>query len=158
MWLFIIFIFVPLIEIVLFIKVGGWLTLWPTLAIVFGTGILGTALVRRQGRQVLRELQGSLRTMRDPVSPLAHGAMIVLAGVLLVTPGFFTDALGFALLIPALRRAVMRAVAARLTVVTATGGRPPPQAKSDVIDAEYTDVTVDQRREPGQKPSGWTEH
>ena len=56
MWLLIAFIAVPLIEIGLFIQVGGWLTLWPTLAIVLGTGILGTWLVRQQGLRVLEEL------------------------------------------------------------------------------------------------------
>ena len=85
MWLLIAFIAVPLIEIGLFIQVGGWLTLWPTLAIVLGTGILGTWLVRQQGLRVLEELRGSLRDMRDPLSPLAHGAMILFAGALLLT-------------------------------------------------------------------------
>jgi UPF0716 family protein affecting phage T7 exclusion len=98
MWLLLAFIAVPLIEIGLFIKVGGWLTLWPTLGIVLATGIIGTYLVRQQGLKVLSELRNSMSQMRDPLSPLAHGAMILFAGALLLTPGFFTDAVGFLLL------------------------------------------------------------
>jgi UPF0716 protein FxsA len=97
MWVLLAFVAVPLIEIGLFIKVGGWLTLWPTLGIVLLTGIIGTFLVRQQGLKVLGELRKSMSTMRDPLSPLAHGAMILFAGALLLTPGFFTDAVGFAL-------------------------------------------------------------
>ncbi|MDZ4135722.1 MAG: FxsA family protein [Paracoccaceae bacterium] len=158
MWLFMLFIAVPLIEIGLFIKVGGWLTLWPTLAIVLATGILGTLLVKRQGLRVIEELRGSLREARDPLSPLAHGAMILFAGALLLTPGFFTDAIGFLLLIPALRRGVIRAIAARITVVGAAGSAGPPpghdRAGNGVIDVEYKDVTPPD----GQEPSGWTRH
>tara|TARA_R110002096_G_scaffold52222_21_gene136280 strand:+ start:265 stop:765 length:501 start_codon:yes stop_codon:yes gene_type:complete len=166
MWLLIAFIAVPLIEIGLFIQVGGWLTLWPTLAIVLGTGILGTWLVRQQGLRVLEELRGSLRDMRDPLSPLAHGAMILFAGALLLTPGFFTDAVGFLLMIPAVRRFVIAHVASRVSVTgfaTSHSTRPGP-AQDGVIDADYIDVTDDATGEsdlrPGsaKKPSGWTEH
>jgi len=171
MWLLLAFIAVPLIEIGLFIKVGGWLTLWPTLAIVLGTGILGTWLVRQQGLRVLEELRGSLRDMRDPLSPLAHGAMILLAGALLLTPGFFTDFIGFLLLVPAIRRFVIAHVASRVSVSgfatsysTQRGPQPGGPAQGGVIDADYVDVTdedADDSNSPprhGKKPSGWTEH
>ena len=116
MWLFAIFLAVPLIEIALFITVGGWLTLWPTLALVVLTGVVGTMLMRWQGLKVLAELRGDLEQMRDPLSPLAHGALILIAGMLLLTPGFFTDGLGLLLMVPAVRTAVIGWVGQRVQV------------------------------------------
>ena len=165
MRLFILLVTIPLIEIALFVKVGGWLTLGPTLAIVLGTAVLGAWLVRRQGRRVVTELRGAIRDMRDPLSPLAHGAMIVIAGILLMTPGFLTDAAGFALLVPALRQAAIRAVAARVTLASAaragSAGRRAARGPA-VIDADFVDVTPGAPRgagrAPGAPPSGWTRH
>lgn len=152
MWLLAVFVVVPLIEIALFIQVGGWLTLWPTLGIVLLTGIIGSVVVRRQGLAVLADLRRGMATAHDPVSPLAHGAMILLAGLLLLTPGFFTDTVGFLLLIPALRRQLIAAIAARVTVV------PMRPAASDVVEGEWIDVTEVRQRQGGapRRPSGWT--
>jgi UPF0716 protein FxsA len=160
MWLLLAFVAVPLIEIGLFIQVGGWLTLWPTLAIVLATGVIGTVLVRAQGLRVLAELRQSLGQMRDPLSPLAHGAMILVAGVLLLTPGFFTDAVGFLLLVPALRQMIIARIVARVVVVTPQPGR---RAASDVIEGEFSEVEpedADRSRKgrPNNPPSGWTKH
>ena len=106
MYIFLAFLMVPLIEIGLFIQVGGAIGLWPTLAIVVLTAVLGTALVRSQGRLALGQMRNSFQNLSDPAEPLAHGAMILFAGALLLTPGFFTDAIGFALLMPPVRIAV----------------------------------------------------
>ena len=114
MWLLIAFIAVPMIEIALFIQVGGAIGLGWTLAIVLITAVLGTWLVRTQGAMALGQLRNSFSDMRDPTEPLVHGAMILFAGALLLTPGFFTDAVGFALLIPAFRSAAFRAIRARV--------------------------------------------
>ena len=102
------FIAVPLIEIGLFIKVGGVIGLWPTLLIILLTALAGTWLVRSQGAQTIQNLQGSFQNMKNPTEPLVHGAMILLAGALLLTPGFFTDALGFLLLFPPFRVFAMK--------------------------------------------------
>jgi UPF0716 protein FxsA len=167
MWLLLAFIAVPLIEIGLFIQVGGWLTLWPTLAIVLLTGILGTWLVRRQGLRVLEELRGSLQTMRDPLSPLAHGAMILFSGALLLTPGFFTDAIGFLLLVPAVRQFFIAHLVSRVTVAGFASGPRQQPGRDDIVDADFVDVThtkaashpaADRISGKAKKPSGWTEH
>ena len=84
MRLFVIFLLVPLIEIALFIQVGGFLGLWPTLLIVVLTALLGTVLVRSQGSAVLAQIKGTLDDLRDPTEPLAHGAMILFSGALLL--------------------------------------------------------------------------
>lgn len=165
MWLFLAFLLVPLIEIALFIQVGGWLGLWPTLAIVVATAAAGTWLVRSQGRMELDRLRGSLQGLRDPSEPLAHGAMILFSGALLLTPGFFTDAVGFALLVPGVRRALMRAIARRVDVTRVVMGgpgagpatRPPRRAREDVVDAEWTEVR-DPKSPTDRPPSGWTRH
>lgn len=165
MWLFAAFVAVPLIEIGLFIQVGGVIGLWPTLAIVLVTALIGSNVVRHQGRGALQDLQQSFSTMRDPSEPLAHGAMILLAGALLVTPGFFTDSVGFALLFPKVRTWVMAYARKRITVQSFS--QPPHgrgfqsphqdfQTKTDVIDGEYADVSSDET--PKSKDSGWTKH
>ncbi|PZX18979.1 UPF0716 protein FxsA [Palleronia aestuarii] len=160
------FIAIPLIEIALFIQVGGLLGLWPTLAIVLVTAIIGTTLVRSQGALALAELRRSLNDMRDPSEPLAHGAMILVAGVLLLTPGFFTDALGFALLVPAVRRAAFEFLRTRVKVQSFGPGAGPTRAQGsrphsrttgdgDVIEGEYDEVDIPEP-DPNRRPSGWT--
>ena len=108
MWLFALFIDVPLIEIALFIQVGGAIGLWSTMAIVILTAVIGTSLMRAQGAMAMNNLRQSFNQMKDPTEPLAHGAMILFSGALLLTPGFFTDTVGFLLLVPGFRSAAFK--------------------------------------------------
>lgn len=105
---------IPIIEIALLISVGGLIGLWPTLAIVIATAAVGAWMVKSQGRQAMANLRLSFQELRDPAEPLAHGAMILVAGAMLVTPGFFTDAVGFALLVPPVRDAAYRHLRRRI--------------------------------------------
>lgn len=163
MWLFLIFVGVPILEIALFIQVGGWIGLWPTLGIVVLTALAGTTLMRRQGMQALERLRRSIGEGGDPVGPIAHGALILAAGMLLLTPGFFTDTVGLLLLVPAVRTRVIAWGAARLTVRATTfvhargSGGPARPAPGDTIegDFEILDGEAPPRR-PGH--SGWTRH
>ncbi len=153
MWLFLLFVAVPLIEIGLFIKVGGFIGLWPTLGIVIATAFLGTWLVRAQGAAAMNRLRGSFSQLQDPTQPLADGAMILFAGALLLTPGFFTDAIGFLLLFPPFRAAAFQYFKKRVKVQTFTTGTPPPHQPpqpDNVIDGEFIEIN------PNDKPSGWT--
>ena len=150
--LFLLFLAVPLIEIALFIQVGGLIGLLPTLAIVVLTAIAGTFLIRSQGFAVMNQLRGSIENLDDPTEPLAHGAMVLFAGALLLTPGFFTDALGLSLMIPGVRGKIFRFLRSRVQVAGfAYGDGRPPQDQS-VIDGEFEEV------EPPKGPSGWTQH
>ncbi len=164
MWLFALFIAVPLIEIGLFIKVGGLIGLWPTLGIVLLTAILGTWLMRREGARALGDLQRSFSALEDPTEPLAHGAMILFAGALLLTPGFFTDAVGFALLIPPVRHAVYEYLRKRVRVQTFAAGtgfrQTGPAWDDDIIDAEFTEVDPAENPTPKTPipPTGHTRH
>ncbi|SOH93274.1 UPF0716 protein FxsA [Monaibacterium marinum] len=159
MLIFLALIAVPLIEIALFIQVGGLIGLFPTLATVLLTAVVGTWLLRKQGGGALRELQHILQTGGDPRGPLAHGALILVAGILLLTPGFFTDALGFSLLVPFIRDIVIRELAKRVTVAAthragAEAGRGPGM-RPDVIDGQYEVETPPEDGPRGN--SGWTQ-
>ncbi|MEX3017308.1 FxsA family protein [Gymnodinialimonas hymeniacidonis] len=154
MRLLLLFIAVPLIEIALFIQVGGWLGLWPTLAIVVLTAIAGTMLVKSQGAQAMQQLRTSFDDLRDPTEPLAHGAMILFSGALLLTPGFFTDAVGFALLVPGVRNYVLREMKKRVNVQTVRTDRGWQPQDETIIEGTYS--AEDEDRPSG--PSGWTRH
>ncbi|WP_458792117.1 FxsA family protein [Yoonia sp. MH D7] len=154
MWLLIAFIAIPLIEIALFIQVGGFIGLWPTLGIVLVTAIIGSSLVRSQGARELSKLQNSFSALNDPTEPLANGAMILFAGAMLLTPGFFTDAIGFALLFPPVRAGAFKWAKSRIKVQRFSMGTPPnqPHAPSDrVIEGEFEEVPSKQ-----SGPSRWT--
>ena len=144
------FIIVPIIEIGLFIKVGDFIGLWPTLLIVIFTAIIGTSLVRSQGIQVLANLQKTFFTMQNPTEPLAHGAMILFAGALLLTPGFFTDALGILLLFPFFRTFLVRKIMLRFSVRDFAFRAPKKENNEDAIDGVFEEISSE------KKPSGWT--
>jgi UPF0716 protein FxsA len=102
--LVLIFILVPLIDLIVLLRIGEVLGFWPTLALVLLMGMLGAALARHQGLQTLARINAEIAAGRLPTTPLADGALILLAAALLVTPGFLTDVLGVALLLPPVRR------------------------------------------------------
>ncbi|MEP4196269.1 MAG: FxsA family protein [Aliishimia sp.] len=161
MWLLIAFIGVPLIEITLFIQVGGAIGLWSTLGIVVLTAILGTYLVRQQGMMAISQLRGQLSNLQDPTEALANGAMILFSGALLLTPGFFTDAVGFALLVPGIRKSMFEAVRKRIKFQNFSHGAQASTRRDDgIIDGEFEDLgtqshpKAEPRRTTG--PSGWT--
>ncbi len=110
--LLIAFLVVPLVEIGLLFWVGQMIGFWATLALVIVTAVLGSTLVSRQGRETYLQVRLELAAGTVPGRSLAHGAMILVAGALLLTPGFLTDAVGFALLVPQVREA-LRGWAAR---------------------------------------------
>ncbi|MGB1034041.1 MAG: FxsA family protein [Primorskyibacter sp.] len=152
------FLTVPLIEIALFIQIGGLIGLFATLGIVVATAVVGTYLVRSQGAAAIANLRGSFQNLSDPTHALAHGAMILIAGALLLTPGFFTDAVGFALLMPPVRVALIAYLAKRVQVQRfEMGGQMPPRpahpAREDIVEGDYSEV---EPQNPGN--SGWTKH
>jgi len=161
MWLLLVFVAVPMIEIALFIQIGGTIGLWPTLGIVVLTAVVGTTLMRIQGLTALGRLRSRLAAGQDPVGPIADGALILVAGMLLLTPGFFTDTVGLLLLVPAVRAALIREIAARVSVRAASvsagsaqyehGERP---RRPETIDTEYE--VLDDVPPSERGASGWT--
>ena len=160
MWLVLAFLAIPVIEIAIFIQVGGLIGLWPTLGLVLLFAVIGTIVVRSQGAQAMVQLRRALSDLTDPSEPLAHGAMILFAGALLVTPGFFTDLFGFALLFPPVRLAVFRWLRSRVRIQgfamgqRAAGHR--PATDEGIIDGDFEDVPPGKL--PTHQPSGWTRH
>lgn len=161
MWVFALILAIPLIEIALFIVVGGWLTLWPTLALVVAAAVAGTLVLRWQGTQVVSRLRADAAVLRDPVSPLAHSALIFLAGLLFIIPGFLSDVLAVLLLIPALRRLLIGVIGRRIRAETLTTGFDGRESfrkggPQDWEDAEFEDAGPE--RGISGPPSGWPRH
>lgn len=146
MYLFLALLLIPIMEIALFIKIGGAIGLMPTLLIVIGTAMAGSWLIRRQGLGAMQSLRGQISTMSDPTRPLFDGAAILVAGVLLLTPGFLTDTLGLLLLVPPIRAAIYRSIRSRITVVGTQSTGPARARPTDVIDGEYHVVEQDDPR------------
>jgi UPF0716 protein FxsA len=115
--------------------------------------------MRWQGMRALDRLKASVETGADPVGPIAHGALILVAGGLLVLPGFFTDFLGLLLLLPPVRALLIRHGASRVTVEAAgyvrRPGRPPGAGRAQTIEADY-EVVEEPAPPRGGPPSGWT--
>lgn len=109
-----ILIIVPIIEITLFVQIGGAIGLSWTLLIIFATAMLGARAIRRQGIEALVRGQAQMANGQPPMGEIVHGVLILIAGILLLTPGFMTDTLGFLLLFPAARVFVLELAASFL--------------------------------------------
>jgi UPF0716 protein FxsA len=151
-WLLVLFLALPIVEIALFIVVGGLIGLWPTLGLVVLAAVGGVALMRRQGLRALERLSAGLEAGGGPAEPLAHGALMFVAGVLLVIPGFFTDAVGLLLLVPAVRARLIGWGASRVIVRAAHMEVRGPR-RAETIEAEYEVVDEGPAR---RGTSGWT--
>ena len=136
----------PIVEIALFIKVGQTIGLWPTLALVIGAAILGSALLRQQGLSVLMQLRGNVAAGKLPGKAIADAMLISVAAVLLVLPGFLSDVVGLALLLPPVRHLIYQGLASKFTVVQASGFSTQPSPEDgrirspdtiDLDDEEY---------------------
>lgn len=141
--LFLLFVVIPIIEIALFIEVGGRIGLWTTLAIILATAAIGSFAIRSQGRSMMRALAGAGPT--GAADLLSQGLLLFVAGMFLITPGFLTDALGLSLLIPPVRRRVRDYLARRMSVV-ATGGFAAANPHAATADPS---ASADRRPSPG---------
>jgi UPF0716 protein FxsA len=154
-YLFLLFTLVPLVELAILIRIGYATEWWVPLLLVILTGIIGAALARWQGFHVLERIRGDLRAGRMPTESLIDGFLVLLAGILLVTPGVVTDVAGCVLLIPPIRALVKRAALAwakrNIEVRMSTageafrsggpGGR--PSGGDQIIDAKVINTRVE---------------
>ncbi|MFP6742821.1 MAG: FxsA family protein [Alphaproteobacteria bacterium] len=154
--IFLALITMPVIEIAVFIEVGDRIGLWSTLGLIFATAIAGTALLRHQGLSTLARARATMDAGKPPVREILDGVCLVMAGLLLLTPGFVTDAIGAVLLVPILRWPLqvwaVRWMMAHGTVTMnadgsvhssasahwSTGG--PPKKDDGVIDGEFVEI------------------
>lgn len=158
MWLILAFLAWPLVEIALFVAIGGQIGVWATLAWVLLSGVLGVLVMRLTAARSAMKLRQGLSALRQPGAELAGGAFGMLAGVLLILPGFLTDALGLLLLLPPVQHVLARALLARAVVVARGAGTARPGGQGDVIDGDWQEVPPETPRGIGrpQGTSGWT--
>lgn len=148
-YLFLLFTVVPLVELTLLLWIGEHTHWWVPVLMVVTTAMLGAALARWQGWQVLRRIQDEMRAGHMPADALVDGAMILVAGVLLVTPGVMTDVVGIVLLVPPLRHVIKRGLKAWLKSHVVVEGVRVETSSTDgqggdaVVDAQVIETRVD---------------
>lgn len=139
------FIAIPIAELSVLIRVGSSIGPLNTIIFVIFTAVLGAYLVRQQGFATLTKLQEETNAGRVPAMQIAEGVALLFAGAVLMTPGFITDALGFAILIPPIRQAFIAWAAKNvfkgpMTAAYTASSSPtsPHVAQGEVIEGEYT--------------------
>lgn len=160
MWALLLLVAIPVVEIALFILVGGAIGVWATIGLVLLAAFAGVALMRAHGTRTLAGVQAAMRRGEDPGERIFGAALVLIAAGLLVTPGFLSDAMALLLLIPPARAAIYRAVRSRMrlratTVVSGVYGEAGGPVGDVVIEGDFEDVTA---RRPTHQPSGWTRH
>jgi UPF0716 protein FxsA len=140
------FILVPIVELYVIVQVGQAIGLLPTLALLLADAVLGSLLLRHQGRGAWRRFNAALSEGRFPGREVADGALILVGGTLLLTPGFITDVVGLIFLIPPTRaivRRLMRTYVGRRFIVVGLGDRAMRSRRTESYDYEGTAEEVD---------------
>jgi UPF0716 protein FxsA len=151
------FIVIPIVELYVIIQIGSLIGVWPTIALLIADALLGSLLLRHQGRGAWRRFNAALAERRFPGREVADGLLIAVGGTLLLTPGFVTDIFGLIFLIPPTRAIVRRLLRGymgrRFIVVGAPGpaGAGPAQRAYD-FDATAEEVDVEGPQLPNQRP------
>jgi len=135
--LFVLFILIPILEIYLLIQVGGIIGALPTVLIVIATAIIGAFLLRLQGISTLQRVQTTLSQGEIPAVELMEAVILLVCGALLLTPGFFTDAVGFLGLLPYTRRLFIFWLIKRIGIHASTPGVPRNHSQPKIIEGEY---------------------
>lgn len=152
MWFFALFLGLPIIEIALFVTLGGAIGLWATLAIILLTAVAGLAILRSP-RQTTSPKPGD---PREALVMVADRSLLLLAGLCLLLPGFLTDSIGLMLLLPPMRLLLIRLLGNRISAMGLSSRMGAGRSDDIIIDAEYEDISDE--RPPLQRPSRWTEH
>jgi UPF0716 protein FxsA len=141
------FIVVPIVELYVIIQIGSWIGVWPTIALLLADALLGSLLLRHQGRGAWRRFNAALAERRFPGREVADGLLIAIGGTLLLTPGFVTDIVGLILLVPPTRAIVRRLmrgfVGRRFLIVGAPGPATGPNASNRQYDYDATAEEID---------------
>ncbi len=135
---------VPILEIAVFIMIGGQIGVIATLAMILVTAVLGSILLRVQGFAVLQSIQSKTAAGDVPGRELVNGVMILVAGVLLLTPGFVTDSLGFLLFFPPFRHFLWTHIASKIVIqtkATFTDAQHGKHEQEDVVDLDPSEYS-----------------
>ncbi len=137
-FILLILLIIPFVELYLLLEVGSFLGVFPTIFMIIFTGVLGVWMFRQQGFSTLKRFQESVNRGEIPAYEMIEGPILMIGGALLIAPGFFTDVLGFACLIPPLRKAIAKYVIEHY-LVTAQAGSPFSQATGErtAIEGEF---------------------
>lgn len=157
MWLLVFFL-TPIAEMYLLIEVGGYIGVWPTIGLVMITAVIGVTLLRIQGLATLTRGVGRLNRGELPAQEMVEGLLLAVAGALLLTPGFVTDAVGFVLLVPPGRALIAERVLANVQIVPPGGFHGPGPGSGpghsagaprqpEVIEGEFAPL------DPAKKPT-----
>lgn len=160
----IVILMMPILEIAGFIIVGKAIGLWLTLALILFTSFLGLLILRLGGVGMVRNLQAAGRTGAQPADELVNGAMRVVAGILLIIPGFITDILGLLLLSPAIRRFFWKAFGPHVVVSGSFGQSGPQQGDYSGFrngpgpagNSKVVDLDEEEFHREGSKDSPWS--
>ncbi len=138
--LFLVVLIVPFVEIYVLLQVGGLIGAFPTIFLVVFTAVLGAWLLRRQGFATWQRFQANLAQGVVPAYEMIEGPILLVGGALLLTPGFFTDMVGFACLIPPLRRKIAQYIIENHLIHSASGDifKQYKQPPVDIIEGEYS--------------------
>lgn len=136
-WLLLLFFTIPLAEIYVLLEVGGVIGVLPTIALVVLTAVIGAGLIRAQGLTTLGRVQQELERGELPAVGIIEAALLLVAGALLLTPGFVTDTIGFLILVPPLRRRVIRSFLARRMVTAGMAAGQDGARGPRVIEGEF---------------------
>ncbi len=161
--IFLLMVGIPIAEIAVFIEVGGRIGLWPTIGAIILTAMIGTFLLRQQGLATLQKVQLSLDQGRLPLTEVFDGLCLLVAGVLLLTPGFVTDGFGFLLFLPPFRALLRHTLArywrasGRINIQTGPEGPfgPDHPGGGPTIEGEYREINPKNggpRRKPPEDP------
>ena len=150
-----IFIVIPLIELALFASVSEHIGIWTTLSLAFLTAIIGGLLVKYQGLQTIFNMRRAMDAGQMPLNEIFDGFCLVAAGALLITPGFLTDTIGFALLIPPIRSALRHFIRTHTSWAMSAGASEwhsrRPSSDSDIIEGEYERMDEETRDETSRQ-------
>ena len=135
--LILLFIFTPLIEIYLLITIGSEIGALPTIALILFTAGLGVTLLRIQGFMTLTKIRQNMDRGELPAEAMLEGLMLLIAGALLLTPGFFTDAIGFVCLIPSFRSKLARSVLKKVIIAQQNRSHTQNPDQQNTLEGEY---------------------
>jgi UPF0716 protein FxsA len=157
MWLILAVLALPLVEIALFVVIGGAIGLWATLAWVVLSAVMGVFVLKRVARMGPISFDRDVKALRDPMSPIAGRALTILGAGLLILPGFFTDTLGLLLLLPPVQALLVNMLSRRLRQSGDV------HQASMTIEGDWAEVSPARNDDQGgpnsaQHPSGWTRH
>jgi UPF0716 protein FxsA len=146
--LILLFIVVPIAELYVIIQIGELIGVWWTLALLLADSLIGSWLMRSQGRVAWRRFNAAIAAGRPPAREALDGVLVIFGGALLLTPGFITDIFGLIFLLPPTRVLVRRVLIRRSFLRLMNVARPPRGSRGDDVDGHAVDIEPDQLDRP----------